>query len=190
MALSFLLGRRLFSAPSAEMLYERYSQSGNSAYLAELMACCGDDLYYFLLKQSDIKTAEDVCQQTWLKVLEGQQRFLGKSSFKTWLFSIGRNGLVDEFRRQQRWQFEQCEEDALSVTDNTWCNLLQQQQKLAFEQQLALLPFVQREAIILQLEGFTLSEIALITGEPIETIKSRLRYARQHLKQFYGAEHD
>lgn len=193
MALSFLLPRRLTTTPTAEALLADYSSTGKRSYLAQLIEQCGNDLYYFLLKQSDTKTAEDVCQQSWLKVMEKHQHFQGNSSFKTWLFTIGRNCLLDELRRQQRWQLSALEDDevvAAMTVDDVLLKVTQQQQQMAFEQQLKLLPFAQREALILQLEGFSLSEIAAITGQPAETIKSRLRYARQFLQQFCGEHND
>lgn len=190
MAISLLSPGRLFSAPSAEALLADYSRSGNSKYLTQLITACGDDLYYFLLKQSDAKTAEDVSQQSWLKVIEKHRSFQGSSSFKTWLFSIGRHCLIDELRQSQRWQNSELDDNLLSSVAEPWQTLAAQQQQLAFEQQLALLPFVQREALILQLEGFSLTEIAVITGEGVETIKSRLRYARQHLQQTGGVQRD
>ncbi|GHG69687.1 RNA polymerase sigma factor [Alishewanella longhuensis] len=194
MALSFFLPARVGNASSAESLLAYFSRTGQRRYLEQLVAQCGDDLYYFLLKQSDEKMAEEICQQSWLKVLEKHQSFQGNSSFKTWLFTIARNCLLDEFRRQQRWQLLDLEEE-VSVANEKWhddvmLQISQHRQQLLFEQQLKLLPFAQREALILQLEGFSLSEIAAITSQPIETVKSRLRYARQFLQQFCGADNE
>lgn len=193
MALSFLLPGRLGAPSTAEALLIYFSRTGQRRYLAQLVAQCGDDLYYFLLKQSDAKMAEEICQQSWLKVMEKHQSFQGNSSFKTWLFTIARNCLLDELRRQQRWQLLELDEDTAAGErgdDHFVLQLSQQQQQLAFAQQLKLLPFAQREALILQLEGFSLIEIAAITSQPTETIKSRLRYARQFLQQFCGADND
>ena len=53
---------------------------------------------------------------------------------------------------------------------------------------LASLPVLQREAILLQLEEFSLDDIAQITRELPETIKSRLRYARERLAQLMGED--
>lgn len=191
MALAFLFSGRLGKASSAEALLAQFTRSGKPGYMAQLVEQCGPDLYYFLLKQSDAKMAEDVSQQTWLKVLEQHQRFAGGASFKTWLFTIGRHTLVDEMRRQQRWQtIEWDDHSSESADTEAWQKVALHQQQMAFDAHLAQLPFVQREALILQLEGFSLADIALITGQPQETIKSRLRYARQFLQQFCGVDHD
>jgi DNA-directed RNA polymerase specialized sigma24 family protein len=48
------------------------------------------------------------------------------------------------------------------------------------------LPFHQREAFIFQQEGFSVEEICTLTDENFETVKSRLRYARNNLKTLLG----
>ncbi|CAM5204941.1 RNA polymerase sigma factor [Alishewanella longhuensis] len=96
--------------------------------------------------------AEEICQQSWLKVMEKHQSFQGNSSFKTWLFTIARNCLLDELRRQQRWQLLELDEAVAADEkghDHLVLQVSQQQQQLAFAQQLKLLPFAQREALIL-----------------------------------------
>ena len=48
------------------------------------------------------------------------------------------------------------------------------------------LPIDQRDALLLQQQGFSQQDIAAITGTGEETIKSRLRYARRQLRQLLG----
>ncbi|MDP2715648.1 sigma-70 family RNA polymerase sigma factor [Rheinheimera sp.] len=190
MALSFFLPRSSAPEYSAEQLFSLYRDSANPCYLEQLIALHGNDLYYFLLQQSDAALAGDISQQCWLTLVEQRGNFLGLSSFKTWLFSIGRNRLLDELRRLQRWQYQQSEEEPLAELLCPAQQLEQQQQQLQFNQQLLLLPFLQREALMLQLEGFSLAEISQITQQPAQTIKSRLRYAKQALQQLSGVNND
>jgi RNA polymerase sigma factor (sigma-70 family) len=190
MTLSFLLAGWAAPEHSAEQLFSLYRDSGNSSYLQKLMVLHGNDLYHYLLQQSDKTLAEDISQQCWLKLLEQPYSFRGASSFKTWLFSIGRHCLIDELRRQNRWYTDA--ETVEAVADNG-CpaqQLAATQQQVQFGKQLQLLPFLQREALMLQLEGFSLVQISTITQQPEETIKSRLRYARQFLQQIAGVSDD
>ena len=60
----------------------------------------------------------------------------------------------------------------------------------AFDAALKQLRFVQREAITLQQESFSLTYIELITQSSLETIKTRLRYAKQNLKRLLGANNE
>lgn len=173
----------------ADELMQQFQQSGELQWLERLIQQCGDDLYHFLLRQADAQLAADVSQQCWLKVLENRHSYRAESRFKTWLFTLARNALVDELRKQQRWQFSEWHDNqpAGGVTGAEQLAGLQQKQRLAGA--LAALPPLQREAIMLQLEEFSLEDIAHITGELPETIKSRLRYARLRLAQLIGDTH-
>lgn len=189
MALSFFISGWFGSDNSAEQLFALYRDTGSPAHLEKLIALHGNELYHFLAQQSDKALAEDISQQCWLKLIEQPYSFRGNSSFKTWLFSVGRNCLIDELRRRQRWQADMLETEFAAST----C-LVQQldanRRQLLFSEQLQLLPFLQREALMLQLEGFSLQQISDITQQPAETIKSRLRYARQFLQQLAGDSDD
>ena len=119
-------------------------------------------------------------------MLQQPDSYRGSSRFKTWLFSVGRNCLIDELRRQRRWH-SGIELDQLpNAMPSEEQQLVAAKQQLQFQQQLRLLPFLQREALMLQLEGFSLADICDITQQHEETIKSRLRYARQFLQRLAG----
>jgi len=188
MLLSWLSRRGTESVSDPQSLIQSYIQTDNPAYLARLIHCYGDDLYHFLLNQSDPALAADLCQQSWLKVMEQKQQFSGHSSFKTWLFAIGRNLLLDELRRQKRFVYE-LSEDLPALQSGPVHILEQEQNNVQLQQMLMQLPVLQRECLLLQLEGFSLQQIAQITTAETETVKSRLRYARQTLAKQLG-EHD
>ncbi|WP_232824666.1 sigma-70 family RNA polymerase sigma factor [Algibacillus agarilyticus] len=162
-----------------------YAQNGNHKILDSLVNRLGDDLYFYLLSQSDNALAADISQQVWLKVIEKRQLYRVNKSVKAWLFSIGRNLLIDQLRMQNRWQFDeleiQTETEKLPFVASPEIELSQAQLLTQFECLLAALPFAQKEAWILQQEGFSISQISEITQQEPETVKSRLRYARAHL---------
>ena len=187
MLLSWLSRRDTEPETDPLVLMQSYIQTDNTAYLARLIHCYGDDLYHFLLKQSDTALAADLCQQSWLKVMEQKQQFAGHSSFKTWLFAIGRNLLLDELRKQKRWIY-QVNEDAAAQHAEPAQMLERHQENLKLQQLLLQLPALQRECLLLQLEGFSLPQIAQITTAEVETVKSRLRYARQMLAKQLGEQ--
>lgn len=189
MALSFFVSGWFGSDSSAEQLFALYRDTGSAAYLEKLIALHGNELYHFLAQQSDKALAEDISQQYWLKLIEQPYSFAGTSSFKTWLFSVGRNCLIDELRRRKRWQTDM-PETGLAASTCLAQQLDANRRQLLFSEQLQLLPFLQREALMLQLEGFSLQQISDITRQPVEAIKSRLRYARQFLQQLAGGSDD
>ncbi|MEN3158001.1 sigma-70 family RNA polymerase sigma factor [Alkalimonas sp. NCh-2] len=183
--LSFSAPWEMTSCPDS--LMQHYQKTGAAKWLEGLIQQCGDDLYHFLLRQSDPVLAQDICQQTWLKVMEKRHNFRADSRFKTWLFSIARHTLLDELKRQQRWQSSLCPE-LLPEPATPQCWPEERQQR--FEQALRFLPFLQREALMLQLEGFSIEQIAGITSELEETVKSRLRYARRFLQSRLGESNE
>lgn len=159
-----------------------YQRTGDQALLAKLFLLHADALYFFLLRQSNAELAADISQQSWLKLLEQRQQFQGSCSFKTWLFCLARHALLDEFRRQQRWGFTDIDEaTALPESDSAEQQILQTQQQQQLNDAIRKLPLVQQEALLLQLEGFSLADIAMIVNSNVETVKSRLRHARSAL---------
>ena len=106
--------------------------------------------------------------------------------FTAWLFTVGRNALIDEFRKTNRWEPLPEEPRASLQVHFSESDSISN----AFDKVLLSLPFEQREAFCLQQEGFGLQEIADITHCGVETAKSRVRYAKQTLKAQLEKYHD
>ncbi|TLU64086.1 sigma-70 family RNA polymerase sigma factor [Thalassotalea litorea] len=197
-------------SPEQQML--AYCQQPDAARLKPLVERYSDDLYHFLIAQSDVAVAEDILQHTWLKVIEKHQSFKQGSNVKSWLFTIARNTLIDDLRRNQRWDFSDID-DAIAAQDSnaerynpdsfnqsSLSHLSTEQLVSDSEQQgisetsfqllIQALPMAQRESVILQLEGFSIQDIAMITSEKTETVKSRLRYAKLALKKHLGTNNE
>jgi len=63
------------------------------------------DVFQFLFYMVRNKEqAEDLVQEVYIRVYKSYHRFEGKSSEKTWLFSIARNVAIDFFRKQKGWK--------------------------------------------------------------------------------------
>jgi len=165
---------------SNEELMLSYAACGDQLLLSKLYDACGNDLYHFLLTLSEPTLAKDISQLTWLKVMEKKHLYRDSGMFKAWLFTLARNLLIDEYRKTQKFvddsdisKFVAPELDSSQTQDRL------QRFNLALEN----LPFVQREAFCLQQEMFSLEDIASITHNNIETVKSRLRYAKDNLRE-------
>lgn len=178
------------NSSSPELLLQRYIETQQRSYLTALVELFNDNLYHYLLTQSDAELAKDVLQTTWLKVMTKAEYFQpqhntngSQASVKAWLFSIARNSLIDELRKLSRWQFDQLEQEHI-VSDNLLDSIASEQTLARFNRLLESLPFHQKEAFVLQQEGFSLVEIAMLTGVEHETVKSRLRYARNFIKRY------
>ncbi len=174
---------------SSEDVMLKYADSGKPELLDFLVQHNGKDLYHFLLSQTDPDWAGDLSQMTWVKVIEKRTQYLRSGRFKSWLFTLGRNQMIDAIRVARRWEMIEWDDDML-VTVDLSDEISGQDELSQFNTLLTQLPFLQKEAFILQQEGFSLTEIATITQENSETIKSRLRYARNFFKQHLNPESD
>ncbi len=133
----------------------------------------------------DIASAEDVAQETFLKVWthlgDFQQRHSG--GFRAWLARIARSSAIDAVRKRK---------PSLSL-DETWLNdddpsleSKVEERERAEDVQYAImkLPERSREVLILREYGeLSYAEIADVLGIPIGTVMSRLNYARKALKR-------
>lgn len=174
----------------SRILLQRYGREAEPQLLQQLFLRYADALYHFLWRHSDAELAQDISQQAWLQLMKHADSYQGHSSVKTWLFSIARHLLLDELRRQNRLQSAPDMDILADAETQPLPQLLAAERQASLEQAVMQLPHLQREALLLQLEDFSLAQIAEITQCPLETVKTRLRYARQQLKQRTGAFDD
>ncbi len=170
-----------------ERLLMDYAATSDQKYLALLVAQFNLSLYHFLLSLSNKELAEDVLQTTWVKVIKIANKDHTHTNVKSWLFTIARNTLIDELRQQQKWQWQELHDDIVHASDLSK-EFEQANQLVRFNEAITALPFYQREAFIFQQEGFSIMEIGQLTNESFETVKSRLRYARNNLKTLLGTK--
>lgn len=184
----------------ADVLMADYIMGKNQRALVALYKQFADDLYHYLLTLSDHTLAKDIAQKTWLKVIENPHNYHTSGSVKAWLFTIARNALIDEYRKTNRWR--ELNESVLNPNNDMSqymgetgnapldCQLSTDKLEQAFDKALMQLSFEQREAFCLQQEGFSLHDIAQMTKNNKETIKTRLRYARHKLKQLLESSYE
>ena len=137
----------------------------------------------------DGEQAESVLQTVYLKVLEGKAKFDGKSSFKTWLFSVIRKTAADERRRNllARLRLVKYEQSAGQSTrhehqDET---IYRTQIHELLRQALARLPKRQREILELVFyHDLTLAEAASVTGISVGSARTHYDRGKRRLRQW------
>ena len=138
--------------------------------------------------------ADDLLQDVWFAVARSAPSYTVSARFKTWLFTMAHNRLVDYFRtaRNHVSLDGNGDEDSPGIGDTLAADsgfgplrrLESSEQAAALIAAVERLPREQREAFLLQAEaGLSVEEIAVATGVNFETAKSRLRYARNSLRQ-------
>ena len=135
---------------------------------------------------------DDLVQELWFSVTRTAASYEPTAKFKTWLFTMARNRVIDHIRTAKNHASIDAEnEEGESMFSDLAADsrLGPMRQVSSREQAKALLdaieqlPEDQREAFLLQAEGdMSVEEIAAAIGVTFETAKSRLRYARNKLK--------
>ena len=83
--------------------YRRFRDNGDESGLDEIIRAYRDGLTLYLANiAGDLFTAEELAEDTCVLLGIRKPRFKGKSSFKTWLYSIGRHLALDHLRKQKR----------------------------------------------------------------------------------------
>jgi RNA polymerase sigma factor (sigma-70 family) len=182
--------------PSDETLMLNYRDGDLNAF-KELYRRHSQGLYKFIAWRSPRREwVDEITQDSWAGLHHARTRYQPESLFRTYLFQIARNRLIDLLRQQQtllasdigQGDDGQAAFDYLAETAQETLSpeaALENQQRIArLHAAIRLLPGEQKEALILQqFNGMSLAEIALIVAVPEETIKSRLRYAMRKLRQ-------
>jgi RNA polymerase sigma-70 factor (ECF subfamily) len=149
-------------------LYDRYSRVVYSVALRVLR---------------DPAAAEDVMQEIFMQVWRNPDSFVAaRGSLGGWLAVVSRNRSIDSLRRRR--PSEQVEEMNLpsssNIADEAEHNILMQRARAA----VVLLPLEQRKTLEMAFfDGLTHSEIAEMTGDPLGTVKTRIRSALTSLRK-------
>jgi RNA polymerase sigma-70 factor (ECF subfamily) len=169
----------------------RYRE-GDAAAFSALYAHYKGPLYRYLLRHvRNASAAADLFQEVWSHLIATRARYQPRAKFATFLFHIAHNCAIDFFRRDlnlRRTVLAQVSDAALTEHEAPEHQLPDRvaefaEQESALLAAVAALPQEQREAFLLREEtGLNVEEIARITDVPVETAKSRLRYAVRKLK--------
>ncbi|WP_374467128.1 sigma-70 family RNA polymerase sigma factor [Ferrovibrio sp.] len=133
--------------------------------------------------------AEDLTQETVLRVLAKAEQFQPGTNFKAWVFTIMRNQHIDQARRRRREATTFGDSEAI---ENLMAVKAPQEDKLVLDellQAITRLNQAQREVLVLVVgNGLSYEEAAKVCGCPIGTIRSRLARARQELERMMLGE--
>lgn len=153
-------------------------------------------LRYLVYLVGNRELAEDLFQETWIRVLERGYQYDGKHEFSTWLYAVARNLSIDYLRRKSPVSLDGLmdnEEHApLELADPrplAWEVAAEHEQAERISAALVSIPAGYRETVVLRFqEGLALEEIATVTGVRLGTVKSRLyRGLNMLLSRLQGA---
>jgi RNA polymerase sigma-70 factor (ECF subfamily) len=154
-------------------------------------------VYNFILRfVGDKETAEDLLQETFMRVIKGADAYKRQAKFTTWLYTIARNLCVDQTRRRKHRRHASLDapmdssEDAGSLMDVIASNEIASDRKsvnkelfATMQRAIAALSEEQREVFLMrEFLDLPFKQIAEVVGVPENTVKSRMRYALEKLR--------
>jgi RNA polymerase sigma factor (sigma-70 family) len=177
------------SEPADEALIARYLR-GDRAAFDRLYRRHDRKTFAFvrqMLHPTDRATVEDLHQDGWLAVAAKAASFSpSKAKFSTWLYTVLRNQVLDHLRARHSRPLGDDEVDPDGLASGVVAPeraLAEKRLVQAVERELLALSVEQREAFLLfTVVELSLAEVADVTQAPLETAKTRLRYAREALR--------
>src|SRR5262249_13061240 len=176
---------------------------GDPGAFEELLARYQHRLYRYLVRfVRDPALAEDLFQQSWLRVVQKIAQYDPRKNFEAWLFSVARNLAIDHLRRYKPESLDDplpggapVETRAAQFTaggPTALDRLLERERAERLEASLELLPLIYREVLSLRFEEeMKIEEIAGVLNVPLSTAKTRLRRGLEqmrHVLETRGAE--
>jgi RNA polymerase sigma-70 factor (ECF subfamily) len=168
--------------PDAELLMR--VQRGDERAMTVLFDRYSKIVYSVALRVlRDTAAAEDVMQEIFMQIWRKPESFVAaKGSLGGWLTVVARNRSIDSLRRKR--PSDQVEElnlaSPFNLAEDSERNLLMERARAA----VILLPTEQRKTLEMAFfDGLTHSEIAEMTGEPLGTVKTRIRSALLTLRK-------
>ncbi|MDB5188907.1 MAG: subunit sigma-24 of polymerase [Candidatus Nomurabacteria bacterium] len=167
---------------SDEQLIDAY-RKGNEAALVILIERHFAGIYSYVYRfVHNTSAAEDIVQETFIKVWRQLGRFKGGSGLRPWLFRIARNTAIDHLRKKKNIPFSYFSEEgeADAVFEDESIDIIEiaiaRERKENLNTAIEQLPVVYREILILRAEDdLTFEEISGVTGKPLNTVKSLYR---------------
>jgi RNA polymerase sigma-70 factor, ECF subfamily len=187
--------------PDAELMLA--FRGGDARAFETLVGRHQRGIYNFILRSvRDQSRAEELLQEVFLRVVRAKDRYERTAKFTTWIYAIARNLCVDESRRARFRDHKSLDAKrpgrdgeeggtllsklpAADVPTDEAADapLLRQRMSAAIDA----LPEDQREVFLLrQMSGLSFREIGETLGVPENTIKSRMRYALEKLREHLG----
>jgi RNA polymerase sigma-70 factor (ECF subfamily) len=167
-------------------LYQRMlvlrCQTGDERALFELVQCYQPRLAYFVGKMlGRPEGVDDLLQDVWLEVIRGLPRLKDAAAFPAWVYRIARDRVYREIRRRgQAHPIDDVEEPVVDPADDDQVDAGDAALVHACLDQIS--PKHREVPVLRFLEDMSYQEVARIAGCDVGTVRSRLHYAKQSLR--------
>ncbi len=166
--------------------YRRFRDNGDKSGLAEVIREYKDGLIFYIASiVGDIHTAEDIAEDTFVLLGTKKPRNKGIASFRTWLYTIGRNLAIDHIRRKKRHNEVSLEHFPESTDEEYDLELsyLREERKVALRRAMKSLKAEYRQVLwLIYFEGLSCRETAQIMDKSVHNTETLVYRARLALK--------
>lgn len=185
----------MLSEKTDEQLMTAYAEDNIEAFHL-LYSRYKSALYRFILRQVHAQAVtEELFQDIWSKIIKNKGSYKVSASFRTFIYQIARNTIIDWFRRKNIQPIDDNDNTDLlnsgDVRDEPSRQLEKEQSYESVIEAIKTLPADQRDVFLLKVEAnLSIQEIADVMQVNPETAKSRYRYAVKQLKVLLGQDYD
>ncbi|MFH1441517.1 MAG: sigma-70 family RNA polymerase sigma factor [Candidatus Omnitrophota bacterium] len=168
------------------------ASEGDIAAFEEVYKAASSFVYNVALKITrNSAEAEEVTQDVFMKIYHKLKDFDFRSAFKTWLYRITVNTAINQYNKSQRDVKDRVDYDgiveSLPGSSSTEKNAIQSENEQRLNILLdALSPEHKACLILREIEGLSYEEIAAALKIPVNTVRSRLKRAREALLEKAG----
>ncbi|MBO5571602.1 MAG: RNA polymerase sigma factor [Ruminococcus sp.] len=166
--------------------YRRFRDEGDEDGLAEIIRDYSDGLILYINSiVGNIHTAEDIAEDTFVLLGTKKPKNKEKASFRTWLYTIGRNKAIDYLRRNSKRSEVSIDSVTETISDEECIesSYLREERKIAVHQAMSKLKAEYRQVLwLIYFEGFTNREAAAVMGKSVHNIETLVCRARKSLK--------
>ena len=179
------------SAPTREQTYnliEAAKQGDREAFNQIVLSHYQGVVNVVYRMSGRMSLAEDIAQETFIKVWQKLHTYKPTGSFRSWVYRIATNAALDAIRKER----DTTEIDDLPLASKepgVEQSMVTQEQAEMVREAVLSLPAASRSVLILrEYEGLSYQEISDTLDIPLGTVMSRLNYARSALKKTLTAE--
>lgn len=167
-------------------------KSGDGESFRQLIKLYKNQLFGYLLRFTNSKdVAEELFQETLIKVWKGIKKYNHNKKFSSWLFTIAHNVAMD-FLRKNKSTFTNYEEIISKPSnENLEETIIKNETLEIINESINNLSQKQKAVFLLRQHGeMTFKEIAKVTGEPLNTVISHMHYSIKRIKKQIELENE
>ena len=165
--------------------YRRFRENGDENGLVEIIRDYKDGLILYLTSiVGNIRTAEELAEDTFVLLGVKKPKDKGRGSFRTWLYTIGRNVAIDHLRRSgKRTEVSIDDIELVSDEESVEASYIRQEQKITVHRAMRKLSPDYRQVLwLVYFEGFSCKEASGIMKRSVRSVESLLYRAKKSLK--------